>query len=867
TSASQRSSFQSGRIPPLSEADEPTSPSSPPPPQPPGDEGPDGTQLEQDEDAPPKEDSWAKKLWIYMKFVWALVQSGVVSTTKKLNKLSSDYRYVAKCLATETLQLKERGDYRNGQRIGQGMWRPLPVTLPDKREGPGLEIRIVGASDEATLNVDRDETGVVVATDVSPSSDRGVTIDPSSIRPEIVEPKRSLTAGLLHAAWFAVLAHSELVCYCMVFLHQVKSASILSLPLPIMVFLWGSLSVPRPSKFFWVTIIGYTEMVVIAKYLCQFEYLPWNQQAIPYNQPFWGPRITGVERKDMFMLKSLGLWGDAEEGKQQEDVTSVMAATRSPVPSVRSREDEPSSDVSSSQQPGCGSIKLTASIRGFFAQLLEPSSRVTADVYAFMFICDFFNFMVVIFGFASFGTQQGDGGVSAYLEENKVPVAFLVMLILQFALMVVDRALFLRKFILGKIMFQIWYLVKCLYLLLSAYQIRCGYPTRILGNFLCKKYNYLNMFLFKGFMAVPFLFELRTLMDWMWTKTSMTLGEWIKMEDIFAHIFQLKAAYPRPPGEEQRPLIKYVVGGCSLLVVIFIIWFPMVLFALGNTVGQPNLPYDVSVELTIGPYQPVFRTSAQNSSLKAFSEANWEALSSVYKRDRAAQTFLSNYDFADVASAKIDTFSMSVWTISEQAQKKMIGDMPWSEYDPLLVKFSWTISRHSDNPSTVGVVTETQTNFLEAKLDNGIRNPERLTLANMLNTSFDDPLPPLRLQNLLPNEMAAYRDLYLTLDRNKNGQEQWWAVHESCNDSDYKDLYEKIPLSDKSCSFLNIYSFNDKAFPATLSFFSGGGIIGLYTTLVLVASKFMRGFFSGVCFTIMFDDLPDVDRILQWHGK
>jgi len=41
----------------------------------------------------------------------------------------------------------------------------------------------------------------------------------------------------------------------------------------------------------------------------------------------------------------------------------------------------------------------------------------------------------------------------------------------------------------------------------------------------------------------------------------------------------------------------------------------MVLFALGNTVGQPNLPYDVTVELTIGPYQPVFKTSAQNSSL------------------------------------------------------------------------------------------------------------------------------------------------------------------------------------------------------------------------------------------------------------
>ena len=37
--------------------------------------------------------------------------------------------------------------------------------------------------------------------------------------------------------------------------------------------------------------------------------------------------------------------------------------------------------------------------------LLEPSVRVTADVYAYMFFCDFFNFLVVIFGFASFGVS------------------------------------------------------------------------------------------------------------------------------------------------------------------------------------------------------------------------------------------------------------------------------------------------------------------------------------------------------------------------------------------------------------------------------------------------------------------------------
>ncbi len=42
------------------------------------------------------------------------------------------------------------------------------------------------------------------------------------------------------------------------------------------------------------------------------------------------------------------------------------------------------------------------------------------------------------------------------------------------------------------------YLVKCIYFALSAYQIRSGYPQHILGNFLTKNYNYVNLVLFKA---------------------------------------------------------------------------------------------------------------------------------------------------------------------------------------------------------------------------------------------------------------------------------------------------------------------------------------------------------------------------------
>lgn len=124
-------------------------------------------------------------------------------------------------------------------------------------------------------------------------------------------------------------------------------------------------------------------------------------------------------------------------------------------------------------------------------------------------------------------TAGGDASVLSYFEENKVPVTFLFMLIIQFFLIVIDRALYLRKYMIGKIIFQfflivglhIWmffilpatterkfnssnppifyYLIKCGHLLFSAYQIRCGYPARILGNFITKGYSLFNNVGFK----------------------------------------------------------------------------------------------------------------------------------------------------------------------------------------------------------------------------------------------------------------------------------------------------------------------------------------------------------------------------------
>lgn len=81
---------------------------------------------------------------------------------------------------------------------------------------------------------------------------------------------------LVLAIWYIIMSRSEILCYFIIFLNQIKNATFLSLPLPLMVFFWGALTIPRPSKTFWITIIAYTEVIVLLKCISQFDIMPGN---------------------------------------------------------------------------------------------------------------------------------------------------------------------------------------------------------------------------------------------------------------------------------------------------------------------------------------------------------------------------------------------------------------------------------------------------------------------------------------------------------------------------------------------------------------------------------------------------------------
>lgn len=147
---------------------------------------------------------------------------------------------------------------------------------------------------------------------------------------------------------------------------------------------------------------------------------------------------------------------------------------------------------------------------------------------------------------------EGETGISYYVKSDRVPLAFLVVLMMQFICVIIDRVLYLRRCMIAKIAFHIlsvilihlwlflivpmytkrlidctslwfflyiifryycnrkfnaqpapiiFFIVKCMYYLYSAQQIRSGYPSRILGNYLTRSFSVVRLVILKMYVT------------------------------------------------------------------------------------------------------------------------------------------------------------------------------------------------------------------------------------------------------------------------------------------------------------------------------------------------------------------------------
>ena len=91
------------------------------------------------------------------------------------------------------------------------------------------------------------------------------------------------------------------------------------------------------------------------------------------------------------------------------------------------------------------------------------------------------------------------------------------------------------------------------------------------------------MNLFRVYRALPFIWEMKVIMDWTVTSTCLDLFQWFRLDDAFNYVYfckyQSDQRRARREFEERHWTEKFFVGFCFAFGIILLILAPILLFS------------------------------------------------------------------------------------------------------------------------------------------------------------------------------------------------------------------------------------------------------------------------------------------------
>ncbi|MCP9264115.1 hypothetical protein DINM_022116 [Dirofilaria immitis] len=292
----------------------------------------------------------------------------------------------------------------------------------------------------------------------------------------------------------SIIAQSELICFTLMLIVHLSKSCLITFPLPLMVFFWGVLAIPRPSKSFWLVTAFYIQFIIIFRLLFCNELILTliSEKEVLDNNPFSIRRLLAMN------------------------------------PNING----PYWDIAL--------LAMSASCEKFCEALLMRKVPSSMDWYPWMVGCDVSCLILISFFYSMMGHRGSSGNVLLDVQVSRLPRWFAYTLISVFVIMIVDRWLYLSK----QIKFRhivTWksislYLIKSAYLLMSAWHMRNGYPSVINRDILGSGSGVFRLIILKIYLNIPFLFELRTAMDWTFTSTALTMADFIRMENYYNEI-------------------------------------------------------------------------------------------------------------------------------------------------------------------------------------------------------------------------------------------------------------------------------------------------------------------------------------------
>ena len=623
-----------------------------------------------------------------------------------------------------------------------------------------------------------------------------------------------------------------------------------------------------------------------------------------------------------------GVWGrkEKEEDTVHPEVLGLLeryeAAHQNPLSHTTSTEDTSSSpplpqpNVHASQR--LHSVLLSAqlrllyvlsflpsSIQAYFARLIPAQrlhgiyiSKPGSDFFLFLFFIELICATLILFDWSNMAATTSTS-VSSFTT-NLFSAQMVAVLFVQTLIIVAERMIYTFRSILAKIVLQyftatlwlslvlfawpqwsesgvqdnpslqVFLLLKLAYLFFSGLQIFHGFPPvevtgmqdliRHPGKYLVQVY--------KVYRAIPFVFELRTILDWMCTRSSLDLDETFKLEDIYTRLYLVQCALisrKEHKRGDSRPWDEKLLNGVLLFsLLLLIIFAPLLLFSSANPVTVANPVTGAAIELTLsGPRGEwtLFTISSFNATLTLSDDL------AAYAALRDARLVDSNDHPDDIQQLQMTNFSDSLWSISPPALSTLTRELfaPGNDSFAALLEFTFTRPLPATTPTISLVIRVPLTDEKRVELGEFIETRHErsnITLERIVPLYWRLPAAAAPIEIA---DVGSRMHLTLAVVNDNATQTRYFQAYVPID-----DYGSAVPLCDPKLT-VNVTSppscnaafvvISTRVFGGVFSSFSFS-IVSLYSLILFTFGQFIRLLFSNLVARIPYEDIQNADRLL-----
>ena len=395
----------------------------------------------------------------------------------------------------------------------------------------------------------------------------------------------------------------------------------------------------------------------------------------------------------------------------------------------------------------------------------------------------------------------------------------------------------------------IFYILYLFYFLFSGLQIKYGMTDIKKVSSLMKASNTFYNLTYKCYIQIPFLFELKNFIDWTFTKTSLDLWKWLKLEEIISLLFinkcLAKGEMAHKVGTKTPVYMKIFMGSTTFFIVIIIIFGPLVLFSYLNPLSLVNKVTGVNFKLILS----IPTNFTQNLNLTLFETTNSyidnfdseEEYNSFFDRINNSNVlnYKKSFKYTQVQNVTVIHYAESNWDISSKFMDYLQN---LNEEEGFSIYLKYSFQREYDSSSQYYGIEAQKINsvniikilkFLKGEIPDNCISFEIDDCYSMYQRIPNDEKP----MSLINNHKNKIK---LTLKREEYNIYNWYIEtdnNEGIKFVTFSDLYSKVTF--------------------------GYDVLTFYVTFVILAGKVIRAVFLGSAERIMYRQMVNPNRLFS----